>query len=87
MAKTIVILATLDTKSEEVQYLKERIARRDVVTLLVDAGVLGQPCFTPDVASEEVARRGGSTLQQLRASRDEGKAIEVMSRGATEVVR
>jgi uncharacterized protein (UPF0261 family) len=53
----------------------------------VDAGVLGQPSFTPDLANEQVAELGGSTLQELRALKDEGKAMAVMSRGAALAVQ
>lgn len=87
MAKTVVIVATLDTKSREVQYLKRRIEEDGVETVVVDAGVLGQPCFTPDIASEEVARLGGTTLQELRASKDEGEVMGMMTTGATEAVQ
>lgn len=87
MKKTVVIVSTLDTKSDEVRYLKQRIETGGLQTVIVDAGVLGEPCFSPDVSSREIARLGGSTLQEVRASRDEGKAIEVMRRGAREVAQ
>jgi uncharacterized protein (UPF0261 family) len=87
MSKKIVIVATLDTKSEEARYLKERIEEAGFETLVVDAGVLGQGTFAADITSEEVARLGGSTLSELRALKDEGKAMEAMARGATEAVQ
>jgi uncharacterized protein (UPF0261 family) len=87
MTKTVVVVATLDTKSEEVQYLKERIENADVRTIVVDAGVLGQPSFKPEIGNERVAELGGSTLQELRASRDEGKAMDVMMKGASRAVQ
>lgn len=86
MTKTVVILSTLDTKNDEVRYLKERIEKGGVATLLIDAGVLGQPCLAGDISSEEVARLGGSTLEELQVAKDEGAAIQVMSQGATKAV-
>jgi uncharacterized protein (UPF0261 family) len=87
MSKTIVIVATLDTKGEEVQFLKERIEEEGVETLVLDAGALGEPPFTPEITSERVAELGGSNLQELRAFKDEGKAMAVMSRGAGQAVQ
>ena len=87
MGKTVVIVATLDTKSEEVRYLKDRIEQSGLGTLVVDAGVLGQPSFTPEITNDHVAELGGSTLHELRAFNDEGKAMEVMTKGATRAVQ
>lgn len=87
MSRTILILATLDTKGEEVQFLKERIEKEGVETLVLDAGTLGEPPFTPEITSQQVAELGGSNLQELRAFKDEGKAMAVMSRGAALAVQ
>lgn len=87
MTKTVVILSTLDTKSDEVRYLKQRIEQGGVATVLVDAGVFGRPCVAGDISSEEVARLGGSTLEELRVAKDEGAAIRVMGKGATKAVQ
>ena len=87
MSKTIVIVVTLDTKSEETRYLKGRIEEAGLETVVVDAGVLGEGPFPADIPSEQVAQLGGSTLAELRALKDEGKAMEVMARGATQAVQ
>jgi len=87
MSKTVVIVATLDTKSEEVQYLKERIEQSGVETVVVDASGLGQASFTPEITSDQVAELAGSTLRDVRAFKDEGKAMEVMTKGATRAVQ
>ena len=41
MVKTIAIVGTLDTKGDEVSYLKELIEARGHKVLLIDPGVLG----------------------------------------------
>jgi len=87
MPKTIVLVATLDTKGAEARYLKEQIEQHCVSTLVVDGGVLGQPQWEAQVSREEVARRGGSTLSQVQALHHEGKAMEVMIKGAARVVQ
>ena len=43
MPKTVVLIATLDTKGTEAQYLKEQIEKHGVRTLVVDGGIMGQP--------------------------------------------
>ena len=87
MPKTVVLVATLDTKGAEARYLKEQIEKHGVHTLVVDGGVLGQPQWEAQVSREEVARLGGSTLSQVQALQHEGKAMEVMIRGAARVVQ
>jgi uncharacterized protein (UPF0261 family) len=87
MPKTVVLVATLDTKGAEALYLKEQIEQHGVRTLVVDGGVLGQPGWEAQVSREEVARRGGSTLSQVQALHHEGEAMEVMIKGAARVVQ
>lgn len=87
MGKTILIVATLDTKGEEVKYLKERIEERGHHALVLDAGILGKPYFAPDITREEVARAGGKNLDKVIGLNDEWKAIKVMANGALEISR
>src|SRR5207247_2309293 len=60
--KTIIVLATLDTKGREAQYLRQCIERRGHRALLVDTGVVGTPAAAADVPREEVAATGGRPL-------------------------
>jgi uncharacterized protein (UPF0261 family) len=87
MSKTVVLVATLDTKGTEARYLKEQIEGQGVRTLVIDCGILGQPQWEVQVNREEVARLGGSTLSQVQALHHEDKAIEVMIRGAAKAVQ
>jgi uncharacterized protein (UPF0261 family) len=54
---------------------------------VVDGGVLGQPQWEAQVSREEVARLGGSTLSRVQALHHEGKAMEVMIKGAAKIVQ
>jgi uncharacterized protein (UPF0261 family) len=85
--KTILILATFDTKEDEVEFLKERIRRRGHRVLTVDAGVLRDPRAKPDVSRDEVASAGGRPLDELLRSGDKGQCIQTMIRGAAHTVR
>lgn len=81
----ILLVATFDTKAEEAFYLKNKIESLGCGVLTLDAGILGDsPCAT-DISRYEVARAGGSTIEELVASGDKGLCIETMRRGATRV--
>ncbi len=83
---TVVLVGTLDTKGKEYAYLRERIRERCVDVVLVDAGILAEPLTEPDVTRQEVAAAAGVDVQALADARDRTMAIDVMGRGAAEVV-
>jgi len=87
MTKTILVLGTLDTKGDEVQYLKERIEERGHKTIVLDVGVLHKPLTQADITREEIAKTGGSSLREIIAFGDRRKAVQVMMRGASRVTR
>jgi uncharacterized protein (UPF0261 family) len=65
--RVVLIIATLDTKSEEVIYLIERIVGNDLDALVLDNGILGEPIgIVPDISASETALAGGSTLEEAR---------------------
>lgn len=82
MAKTILLIGTLDTKGREFAYVRERIVERGHEVLVMDVGVLEDPAFDVDIPAAEVARAGGGSLEELRERRDRGAAIETMRAGA-----
>ncbi len=85
--KKVAILGTLDTKGEEFAYLREQIELAGVSTLVIDAGVLGEPTFPPDIGREEVSLAGGRQLRDLLAEQDRGRSVTTMAAGAAVVVR
>ncbi|MBI2939049.1 MAG: Tm-1-like ATP-binding domain-containing protein [Chloroflexi bacterium] len=84
--KTIVILATLDTKGREAQYLREQIEALGDRALVVDTGVTGTPAARADVTREEVAEAGGMTLARILESPTREVAAPVMADGATKIM-
>jgi uncharacterized protein (UPF0261 family) len=86
MPKPIVIVGALDTKGTEFQFVRDLIQTNGLETIVVDFGVMGDPPFTPDVSSDEVARAGGSSLAELRAKADKTLAMRTMSTGLAKVV-
>lgn len=82
MPSTVLLIATLDTKGEELAYVRQLIEARGHRALVLDAGVLSEPPFSPDVPASAVAHAGGTALPVLRQQGDRGVALEVMARGA-----
>ncbi len=87
MTKTIAILATLDTKGAETALLRDEVRRFGGNTLVIDIGVMGEPAFAPDIDAQTVAKAGGSTLAELRASANRSTTSEVMIRGVTALIQ
>jgi uncharacterized protein (UPF0261 family) len=85
-AKTIVILATLDTKGVEAQYLRQQIEQMGDKALVVDTGVVGTPATRADVTREEVAQAGGIPLAKILENPNREVAAPVMADGATKIV-
>lgn len=84
--KTIVVLATLDTKGKEAQYLREQIEAMGARALVVDVGVINRPAAEADITREQVAEAGGVPLSQLLEKPDREVAAPVMAEGATRIV-
>ena len=65
MSKQIAILATLDTKGQEAEFLSEQLALLGSDAVLVDIGVTGEAATTADVTREQVAVAAGTTLDAI----------------------
>ena len=83
MNKIILMLGTFDSKGKEFAYLYSELKRRGAQVLTMNTGVLGGTnLFGIDIPAEEVALRGGESLDVLRRNADRGVAMGVMARGA-----
>ncbi len=80
--KSIVIIVTLDTKSVEAAYLRDRILELGHRPLIIDVGCGGLPNMEADISAVEVAQAAGADLDSLRTSRDRDMATGAMIRGA-----
>jgi uncharacterized protein (UPF0261 family) len=83
---TAVLLGTFDTKGNEYRYVKQWLEDHGINTVTVDAGVLGEPAFAPDITRADVAAAGGADYSQLAARSDRGAAVTAMAEGAARVV-
>ena len=80
--RKIVILGTLDTKRDEVGFVKELIQGRGYEATIVDVGPLGPPLDDPDVSNEKIARLAGWDLRNLLRSPQRDQIMEAMGTGA-----
>ena len=87
MGATIIVLATLDTKGPEAEYLREQIESAATIALVIDTGLVGEPKARADITREEVARAGGSSLTDLLNHPTREQAAPVMTAGATRFVQ
>jgi len=87
MGKTVLLIATLDTKEEEALFLKRCIESEGLPVLLMDAGILSPPHVKVDISQEEVAERGGVPLKKLVATGDKRECTLNMVRGAERITK
>ena len=79
MAKTVVLIGTLDTKGPEIAYLRDRVQALGLSTVVIDSGILGEPLeILPDIPHEQSATYAGSDLEAMRAAGSRGKAVALM---------
>ncbi len=79
----ILLIGTVDTKSDEIAYLRERIMHCGGQALVMDVGILGRGTLKPDIGNADVARAAGVTLQHLIDSEDENESMKLMAQGAS----
>jgi uncharacterized protein (UPF0261 family) len=84
--KTIVVLATLDTKGAETKFLREQIEQMGDRALVVDTGVIGKPAAHADVTRSQVADAGGMSLTEILMHPSREVAAPVMAEGAAKIV-
>ncbi len=83
MAKTVVIIGTLDTKGAEIGYLRDRLQALGLETMVIDSGILDEPLgikLDPDrdISRSKAATYAGVTIDDLRNAGSRGKAVEGM---------
>lgn len=86
--KGIVIVCNLDTRGEDIVFVKELIAGRGHEPILLDFSMEEPPPFPGDIRTEEVARRGGLPIEVVREKyrSDRDAATQNQIRGAAAIV-
>ncbi len=66
MQRSIVIICNLDTRGEDILFVKELIRKRGHTPILIDFSMEAQPAVDGDVTCGEVAHRGGLPIAEVR---------------------
>jgi uncharacterized protein (UPF0261 family) len=82
----VVLIGTLDTKGNELQFVRQLLSDSGIATCVIDAGVLRPAPFAPDIGQEEVYAAAGTSLAEIRQGNDRGRAIEAAAKGVTKMV-
>lgn len=88
--KTVVIIATLDTKGAEAAFVRRQIAAQKLATILIDTGLLGEPTTEPDIDRHELAQTAGTSLaalKQLAQTEGKGAAFARLTQGLCAIVQ
>jgi len=89
MPKRIAVVGTFDTKAAEYKFVIDRLLEvpgYEVVT--INAGIMeATDLFRIDIPAAAVVAAGGSELETLRAANDRGKAMAVVSKGASVLIK
>ncbi len=81
--KAVLVIATMDTKSAEIIYLRNRIQENALGVVTLDTGILGEPKgIKPTISASETAEAGGTTLAEVRKKPSRGEAVDEMLKGA-----
>lgn len=86
MAKTILLVATLDTKGAEIDYMRKYVEGRGQKTIVLDTGLVGEPVTNADISNRQVAAAGGTPLDILRQHADREESAPIMASGATRII-
>jgi len=76
------LVATMDTKGQEALFIKTCLDQAGISVRIMDAGIRGQSPVEVDIKRTAVAKAGGSTLDEVQNIGHEGKALEIMTKGA-----
>lgn len=83
--KTILLIGTYDTKSDELNYLRDCIFRQGGHCISMDVSVLGDPPEACTYSKHAVAAAAGVSIQQVIDSGDENSAMQLMALGAAKL--
>jgi uncharacterized protein (UPF0261 family) len=85
--KGVLILATMDTKGPEALYLSDRIKALGEEPILLDMSMRDEKRgVRAEISAEEVAKAGGSGLEQLSDSDELDINMEVMVAGTVKII-
>ncbi|QDZ00398.1 UPF0261 family protein [Nitratireductor mangrovi] len=83
----ILVIGTGDTKADELDFMRAKVAEAGGVPLMLDVSVLGDPPYLPEHDKHAVAAAAGTTIPAIVASGDENSAMTLMAEGAARLTK
>ena len=82
--KTILIVSTLDTKGSETYYLRDKIEKIGAKPLILDISMrMSGDMKGGDITPDDVAHAGGSSFEEILASKERAKNTAITTKGAS----
>ncbi|MCC7163097.1 MAG: Tm-1-like ATP-binding domain-containing protein [Anaerolineae bacterium] len=82
----ILIIGTLDTKSVEVEFIREHVIRAGHTPIVIDPGSSGLAASHADVTREQVVAAAGESLAQLQVTNNKAHIQNQMTKGLVHIV-
>jgi len=82
---SVLLVATMDTKSREANFIESCLKESGCSVQIMDAGIRGESPVPVTITRQEVARAAGKTLQEVQSISQEGKALSIMLKGACRI--
>jgi uncharacterized protein (UPF0261 family) len=82
----IAVIATLDTKGAEAEFIRGEIRKTGHTPVVIDPGSSGTPACAADVSRDEVACASGESLEQMLLRKDKAYAQQRMTEGLVRIV-
>jgi uncharacterized protein (UPF0261 family) len=76
------MIVTLDTKAAEARYVRDVLEGHGVAVIHLDASIRSVVAAGAEIGPEAVAHAAGSTIEEVRALKHEGKCQAVMTQGS-----
>ncbi|MFH0823520.1 MAG: Tm-1-like ATP-binding domain-containing protein [Pseudomonadota bacterium] len=83
---SVALVGTLDTKGDEIAYIRGILRENGIEPVVIDVGTLNEPTLLPDIPRTEVAAAAGTSMENVKRSGDRRLAVETMIKGASVIV-
>lgn len=84
---SVYLIGTLDTKGQEIAFVRDLLSGYGIQTQVIDAGCLQPPAIVPDIDRNAVFHAAGTTLNAVRSKGDRGTAVTLAAAGVANLVR
>ena len=85
--RSVFLIATLDTKGREADFVRGLLTSWGVPVTLVDVGALGTPAVTADVTRDRIFALAETSIEVVRQKGDRGDAVTKAAAGAARLAR